>query len=86
MKVCYNKEEENAKKIGAKKANSFRIDDSWYNDDGSIYDANKDPIEESDPDNFYMDKIKKLEEQLKETKKNKVLEWIEDHESHGHNE
>ena len=45
LKVRYNKEEENAKKIGAKKSNSFRIDENWYNDDGSIYDATKDPIE-----------------------------------------
>ena len=67
--MSYNKEKEHEKKFGVKKVNSFCINDSWYNDDVSVYRVNKDSIDEKGLDNFYAEKITKFVDQFKQAKK-----------------
>lgn len=61
-----NEEKVNVEK---KKANSFRIDSAWFNDDGSQYTKTGEMSKKTEPDTlFYMERIKELQEELKRTK------------------
>ena len=49
--------------------NCFRINQNWYNNDGSAYDKNKPRVPKNDNTIFYVEKIRKLENELKMAKK-----------------
>ena len=62
-------EDSQLKKVDKKKANSFRIDNEWFNDDGSHYTESESlATKKTDDSMFYMEKIKQLQEELKQTK------------------
>jgi hypothetical protein len=64
----HNQIEEN--KFQKINTNSFRIDNNWFNDDGSKYTGNNNHGASITTDDtlFYIEKIRNLEEELKRTK------------------
>ena len=73
LKTRYKHEDGKGKHLAAKNPCSFRIEKEWYIDDGSVYDENKTATtiehKEEPNSNYYMGKIKELQEELKEAKK-----------------
>ena len=73
LKTRYKNEDGESKNLAAKNPCSFRIEKDWFNDDGSVYDANKMASQTTVPDemnqNYYQGKIKELQEELKLAKK-----------------
>ena len=70
LKSRYKLEDGEIKSLTAKKYCSFRIEKEWFNDGGSEYDDSKAPVPTIVPDeemnmNYYMRKIKELQEELK---------------------
>ena len=78
LKTRYKHEDGESKNLAAKNPCSFRIEKEWYNDDESVYDANKTAAITILPNelntNYYMGKIKELQEELKMAKK--VLKYF----------
>ena len=69
VKVRMKHEDVNDKKIEKKNPNSYRIDNAWFNDDGSEYTKTETLSKKSDDDTmFFMERIKQLQEELKQTK------------------
>ena len=74
LKTRYKLEDGISKRLQSKKPCSFRIEKMWFNDDGSLYDDCKSSAIAIVPEiekntNYFMGKIKELQEELKIAKK-----------------
>ena len=69
VKIRMKNEDTQVKKSEKKKVNAFQIDNAWFNDDGSEYtESGSAAIEKVNNMMLYMEKIKQLQEELKQTK------------------
>ena len=70
VKVRMKHNQSNENKFQKINTNSFRIDNNWFNDDGSEYTGNNNHGASITTDDtlFYIEKIRNLEEELKRTK------------------
>ena len=69
VKVRMKHEDLEVKKFEKIKVNSFRIDNNWFNDDGSEYTGkDRGASITTDGTLFFIERIRKLEEEIKATK------------------